>query len=350
MVRKLGAGLVVLKKAISNNWGITASVNSKGRNNSSKIICKIVSNTGEYGSRFLQEMYEEGYVLDIGGNGITIMAQNAAGLFYGMMTLVQLIKTNNERNLPNLVITDYPEMKMRGVSDDVSRGQVSSKENFFEIIKYMAEFKLNTYCLYLEHGILQSDDSLTNNGNGVITREEVESIQKYARKYFISVIPIVQSLAHQDYFLSMPENQRYAVFPGSNTIDITNKDAVEYMTSYLDNVVKKFDSEYIHVGCDETYDIGTGRSKLLADSIGLSDIYRDYYSSLFDCIDKNDKKMMMYADMLLKNPELLGMIQKEITLMYWAYHPQLHYPEIDLLIEKGFRTVVSPGLHNWNKV
>jgi hexosaminidase len=100
----------------------------------------------EYTTKFL----DEAYVLDIGKELITIKARSSKGLFYGAMSLVQLIENSNNNLIKSRRIIDWPDMGIRGISDDISRGQVSTMDNFKRIIRFISKYKMNTYMPYLE--------------------------------------------------------------------------------------------------------------------------------------------------------------------------------------------------------
>ncbi|HWB63076.1 MAG TPA: glycoside hydrolase family 20 zincin-like fold domain-containing protein, partial [Chitinophagales bacterium] len=94
----------------------------------------------------------EGYLLLIKPKGITIIANQSAGVFYGVQTLLQLINANAKNgSVPCLIIYDKPDMAMRGWQDDISRGPIPTMDFLKEEIRRMASYKLNTFTLYTEH-------------------------------------------------------------------------------------------------------------------------------------------------------------------------------------------------------
>src|SRR5947207_9055229 len=72
---------------------------------------------------------DEGYLLNTSATGITVAGQSAAGLFYGVQTLRQLVQSvDNRPIIPAVSIKDWPTMRWRGVHDDVSRGPIPTVE------------------------------------------------------------------------------------------------------------------------------------------------------------------------------------------------------------------------------
>lgn len=86
----------------------------------------------------------EAYVLTITENKIEISYSAPCGAYYGFFTLAELIK-NNSLTLPCIEINDFPAMSVRGVTDDISRGQVPSLSAFKSIIKRLSILKYNLY-------------------------------------------------------------------------------------------------------------------------------------------------------------------------------------------------------------
>ena len=99
---------------------------------------------------------KEGYVLESKPQSVVISANQPAGLFYGMQTLLQLLPAEVESNrlakanwaIPAVRITDYPRFGWRGLMLDVSRN-FRSKEDVKTYIDQAARFKFNTFHWHL---------------------------------------------------------------------------------------------------------------------------------------------------------------------------------------------------------
>jgi hypothetical protein len=128
----------------------------------------------------LDSVGEEGYILDIFDNSISIVANNRKGIFYGIQTLLQL--TNGSRQdayINAATIIDYPKIKKRGIhfsGPDI--------RNMKEYLDKMAYLKLNV-------AIIESQDyfDLINKDKDMI----YENIFEYARKRNIEPIPELAS-------------------------------------------------------------------------------------------------------------------------------------------------------------
>lgn len=291
---------------------------------------------------------EEAYILRIDENKIVIEASTEKGLFYGCTTLIQLVENTEEDKIPCCKIYDWPNMKFRGISDDISRGQVSTLENFKRLIKFISRYKMNTYMPYLEDMIQFDSYPSIGKNRGALSKKEIEEIIEYANDHFVEVIPVFQTLGHFENILSQKEFIKYADWPGAASLDITNKETYEFLNTLLEEVFEIFPSKYFHIGADESYDVGFGNSRELADSIGLAAIHANHYKKIYDICKKHNKEVMMYGDILLDHPEILENIPKDIIIVDWHYFPKFDYPSTKLLNEAGFKYIVSPTVWNFN--
>src|SRR5437660_1419197 len=89
----------------------------------------------------------QGYALLIHPGEISITGRDAAGLFYGRQTLVQLRRQFRE-SLPCLRIEDWPDFANRGVMIDISRDKVPTMPTLFALVDSLAELKMNQLQLY----------------------------------------------------------------------------------------------------------------------------------------------------------------------------------------------------------
>jgi len=117
----------------------------------------------------------------------------------------------------------------------------------------------------------------------------------------------------------------------------------------LDEVVPQFKSEYFHIGCDESRDVGLGATKDLVKKVGSARVHADHYNKVYDKVTSQGKKILMYGDIILRHPEIMDMIPKDIIIVDWHYRPSDHYPSIQQFKESGFTFLVSPGIHNWRQ-
>ncbi|MFL5787656.1 MAG: family 20 glycosylhydrolase, partial [Flavisolibacter sp.] len=100
---------------------------------------------------------KEGYTLQVTTDHVKLEANDAAGLFYGMQSLILLLPkeiesksviSNIRWTIPSVSITDYPAFGWRGLMLDVSR-HFFTKQDVEKFIDEMVKYKFNLLHLHL---------------------------------------------------------------------------------------------------------------------------------------------------------------------------------------------------------
>ncbi len=226
----------------------------------------------------------EGYRLSVTQKGILLQAGTAAGLFYGVQSLIQL--SSNPKQIPVVEITDQPRFGYRGLHLDVGR-HLFPVEFIKKYIDLMARFKFNRFHWHLtedqgwrmevkkypnlqqvaayrkETIIGHGGKSKTYDGTrygGFYTQEEISDIVEYARKRFVTIIPEIELPGHSQAALAAYPQlgctggpyevaTTWGVF--ENVYCAGKEETFQFLQDVLDEVIELFPSEYIHIGGDE---------------------------------------------------------------------------------------------------
>ncbi len=288
---------------------------------------------------------DEGYILLVENKSIDILAKTRTGIFYAVVSLLQLVQEGKKGyTAPIVAIADYPSLKMRGISDDISRGQISKMSNFQKIIRFLAMHKMNTYMPYIENLFAFKSYPDFSEGRDPLTAEQVAELDAYGKLYHVQVIPIFETLGHLEDVLEKPEFSGYAEFPGAACLDISSDSAFDFMKNLLTEIAPAFSSKYFNMAADESFDVGLGASKALVDSLGIAEAHAQYYLKLYRVLKSLGKKVMMYGDIPLKNPQILAEIPKDITIVDWHYGALFDYPSIKIFRDAGFNVLACPAV------
>lgn len=309
--------------------------------------------SSEYGRQFLRErketlkpeMNDEGYFLDVDANGITIIAESERGKFYGVMSLLQVIRRERRSIVVDgLTIEDFPLEKVRGISDDISRGQVSTVENFKKIIRFLAHYKMNTFSPYIEDMFAFKNHPLIGKGRGALTPQEVKEVDAFAKKYYVDMIPTFETLGHWENILAKPEYLGFAEFPGAQTLNVSDEKVYAMLDEMIGELCESFSSPYFNMGADESWDVGLGANKERVAKEGLAAVHAEHYKRVAEIVRKYGKKPMMYGDIILHQPEILGKIPKDITIVDWHYEASFAYGSPEVFKKAGFPFIASPAV------
>lgn len=254
----------------------------------------------------------EGYKLSVTPTSIIISANKAAGLFYGVQSLLQLLpkeiasKTvvaDKVWSVPCVEITDFPRFGWRGLMFDVVR-HFFTKEEVKDFIDDMAKYKFNLLHLHLtdDQGwrieikslpklttvgawnvkktgtfgtFSKPEDNEPRDFGGFYTHEDIREIIQYAKDRFINILPEIEMPGHSlAAIASYPElsctpgadkykvnsGERFMVWPPSghfyglvdNTLCPANEKVYAFIDKVITEVAQLFPFEYIHMGGDET--------------------------------------------------------------------------------------------------
>ena len=289
------------------------------------------------------------YEIEIFSHGIYVKAPTPQGLFYGAQSLKQLIRhqliTENNLNIPCYSIYDYPSLEYRGWMDDISRGPIPTKEFIKEEIRRLAEYKFNFFNLYTEH-LYKLDNYPDIAPTDGLTKEEIEELTEFAKDYYIEFIGNQQCFAHAEKTLDNPfyddiKDTRFNFNPG---VDET----YEFLEELLSETAQAYESKYFNINCDETESLGNGKAKSYIDSIGNENAYCQHINKVYDLLKKYDKEVMMWGDIIAKNPEMIKQLPEDIQFIVWSYGGRDDFSEmIEPFKNSGHDFWIAPGASCW---
>ena len=296
-----------------------------------------------------REINPQEYDISIVKNDVIIMAPTPQGLFYGAQSLKQLIRhqllTENNLNIPCYNIFDYPSLEYRGWMDDISRGPIPTKEFIKEEIRRLAEYKFNFFNLYTEHLFKLEDypDIAPTDG---LTAEEIKELTDFAKDYYIEFIGNQQCFAHAEKTLDNPfyddiKDTRFNFNPGV-------EETYDFLEELLSETAQAYESKYFNINCDETESLGNGKAKTYIDSVGNEEAYCQHINKVYDILKKYDKEVMMWGDIIAKNPEMIKRLPEDIQFIVWSYGGRDDFSEmIEPFKNSGHEFWVAPGASCW---
>ncbi len=293
---------------------------------------------------------EEGYVLLIQPDEILIAANTRAGLYYGAQTLKQLLRAaHSEHALDAVKVIDWPDLRYRGLMDDISRGPVPTTAFLRQQVRRLAEMKINMLMYYTEHVVATEQHGDFAPAGGAISIEEWRALAEYARRYHVQLVGSFQSFGHFEKILAHPAYSPLG--ESGRLLSPVLPESIELLRDIYSEMVPAFGAPFFNVNSDETFDLGRGASKGRVDSLGKGIVYAEHIGRMHDVLRDLGVRTMMWGDVVLQHPEVLDLLPRDIIMLTWNYDAQASFdPIIEPFQQAGFDVMVVPGVLNSNRI
>ncbi|PAW79621.1 MAG: hypothetical protein B9S32_03535 [Verrucomicrobia bacterium Tous-C9LFEB] len=263
---------------------------------------------------------KQAYRLEIVRQQISIQAETVTGLFYALQTLGQLLVQSNR--LPCGVLLDWPELEMRGVHLTLGSGHMPPYEKLKEILEKLASFKFN-YFLIEYDGSFSWEKYPFIAIPSALSKDQCRGLIATAGENFIELVPTIDSLGHQEHYLSHPSLKHLREVPTSSMeLCASNPKSKAFIKDLWSEVLEVHaDASYVNITGDEVFRFNKlcPRCQKFSDRGQLADLFFNYYNELALWMLKQGRRPMMWHDMLASHPERLADYPREILIMYWNY-------------------------------
>jgi hexosaminidase len=295
---------------------------------------------------------DEGYMLSVGPEIVVVAGASAAGVFYGLQTLKQLVRGNKaDAYIQGVRIVDWPAMRWRGVSDDISRGPVPTVEYIKRQLRTFAAYKLNMHSFYMEHTFASKAHPLIGPEGGSLTPDEIRELVAYARSYHIEIVPEQQTFGHLHKALRFEKYNPLAETPYGDVLSPQQEGTYKLIADWYRELNELFPGKFFHIGEDETFELGEGQSREAARVKGVGAVYFEHLNRVRDLLKQYDRKLIFWGDIALNHPDLIGNIPKEMIVANWDYGPKDDYTNrIKPFKDAGLEQFVCPGVWGWNQI
>jgi hypothetical protein len=331
------------------------------------------------------ELPSEGYELRITESGVHIEAPDQNGLAYGAGAFGQ-IQGQCGQELPALRIRDWPDFPVRAYMLDISRDRVPSQAMLLELVDILAALRINQLQLYTEHTFAYSAHERVWRNASPLTPDEVRELDTRCAERGIELVPNQNSFGHMERWLQHPEYRHLAELPDGRLSGdgsrqppsclAPTEESVAFMHALYAELLPCFRSRMLNIGCDETFELGLGRSRAECEARGRGRVYLDYLLRLCAGLHAEGRTVQLWGDMLSQHPELIAALLREgLVALVWGYEaPQdpealptevrsalTHFgvsPEslrgfswrIRPFADAGFPFYVCPGTSSWNSL
>jgi hypothetical protein len=303
------------------------------------------------------EMKPEGYAIVPDGKGLALTAASDAGVFYALQTVKQMV-TGYGANaaLHQATIRDWPAMRYRGLDDDLSRGPVTTLDFEKKLIRTIAAYKINLYSPYFEHTAMYAANPLIAPPGGGISAADAAALVAYARPYHVTIVPEQEAFGHLRNALTWEEYQPLAETPHGAVLAPGQPGSIALINEEFSELAAEYPGPFLHIGADETVDLGLGQTKADVDARGLAPVYLDFMQQIATALKPLNRRLLFWGDIAQNAPELLKALPqsfKDSTIaVAWGYNPQPKgfAKALTPFLDAGFETWVSPSVNNFRVV
>ena len=266
---------------------------------------------------------EQGFLLRVETGCVVVAGRDAAGLWYGLQTWLQLVQLADGGAVPAAEVSDWPAIRYRGIHLDL-KGYQPRFERLLEMLRLLSRFRINAVLLEVEDKYAYSCAPEVG-VSGAFTAQQFRRLGEVAAALSIQIIPKLQCLGHVDYML---RHERYRHLRENGhpfQFCPRNEEGMALWRDMAGELCECFSGhEFFHVGADETGNLG--ECPVCREHSKASSYVHRVQQSL-DVVTQAGRQPIMWEDILrnlhgnLDETELerTWVLGDEAVLMYWAY-------------------------------
>lgn len=240
----------------------------------------------------------------------------------------------------------------RGYMLDISRDRIPTMKTLRDIVDILARSRYNQLQLYTEHTFAYKNHSTVWQEADPLTAEEIKKLDAYCAMQGIELVANQNLFGHMERWLVHDKYNHLAKFPKGGaitpwgtikkfptTLDPANPGSIELVNELISELAPNFTSEFFNIGCDETFEISD------------KDEYLEFLLKVIECAKANGKRPMFWGDIVLKHPELVERLPKDVIALDWGYeadHPFMK--EAAIFKNSGLDFYVCPGTSSWRSL
>ncbi|MBR4960125.1 MAG: beta-N-acetylhexosaminidase [Clostridia bacterium] len=212
----------------------------------------------------------------------------------GLAMLVSWYKEGTEKK----IVTETPLFCTNGAMVDMSRNAVMTVSTVRFMMRKMALMGLNMFMLYTEDTYEVENRPYFGYMRGRYTAEEIREMDRYASALGMELIPCVQMLGHLATALRWNASGEYK--DTQNALLVGADATYSFLEDLICTISENFTSRRIHIGMDETHDLGTGRFLDLNGYRERSELYFAHLDRIVKMVESYGLRPMMWSDMFFR--------------------------------------------------
>ncbi|HYE02939.1 MAG TPA: family 20 glycosylhydrolase, partial [Phycisphaerales bacterium] len=234
------------------------------------------------------------------------------------------------------------------------------------LVGLLAGLKLNHLQLYTEHAFAYAGHEEVWRHASPLTPDEVRELDALCRGHGVTLAANQNCFGHMERWLRHPRYAPRAETHGEWSFSFdgrpfhrrgpfslcpTDPQSLALVTDLLGQLLPCFSAPLVNIGCDETFDVGQGRSAPEVARRGRAAVYADFVSRVAEVARALGKRPMMWADIALSEPAALELIPSDVLGLAWGYEPDADFAAwCERLRARGREAWVAPGTSAWRSI
>ena len=261
------------------------------------------------------------------GNEVEIRYGQLASLFRGL-TLIK--EKNNEQSYS---VEFHKHFDSNCFMIDVSRNAVMKLSQVKKIIMLLALFGMNRLMLYTEDTYELKNYPYFGYLRGKYTVKDLKELVEYGESLGVELVPCIETLDHLgrvfrwDAFSNIQD--------GPSNLNVGEEATYKFIEEMIKTCREAFKTNVIHVGMDESMNIGLGKYLLKHGMVeDRMKLFTDHLRRVTEICKKYDFKPIIWSDMFFRlidteggyytekdlTPEIIKIIPEDVDLVYWDYY------------------------------
>ena len=236
---------------------------------------------------------DAGFTLSYRAGEATLTYGDLPSLARGVARLLLFVREGRQGS-----VCERPIFITRGVMLDCSRNAVPTVGMLKLYLRKLAALGMNALLLYTEDTYEIEGRPYFGYMRGRYTREELCEIDGYAATLGIELIPCIQTLGHLATALRWGVTAPYR--DTKSTLLVGAEDTYTLIGDMLDSIASSFRSRRVHIGMDETHDLGTGRALELYGYRERRELYLAHLARVTEMARARGLHPMMWSDMIFR--------------------------------------------------